>query len=123
MGQIIFVLLVVGGLGLFFYRQMTAGTPHSGAACPPGDSSESGVEESTAPTGGTPSRSDGAEPDALETQIVALVTRTPGILQTDIYSKFPHENRKNLQAVLLQMDKDGALRREREGSTYRIFVV
>lgn len=124
MGQVVFVLLVVGGLGYFFYRQMSAGAPQ-----PDSDSDSSLVQDEKPKSGAgvennteTPSAGGFAEPDTLEAQIVALVSRTPGILQTEIYTNFPDENRKNLQAILLQMDRDGALRREREGSTYRLFV-
>ncbi|MDY0292187.1 MAG: hypothetical protein RBR02_07635 [Desulfuromonadaceae bacterium] len=120
MGQVVFVLLVVGGLGYFFYRQMSAGATQSDSSLVQDEKPKSGagVENNTE----TPSAGGFAEPDTLEAQIVALVSRTPGILQTEIYTNFPDENRKNLQAILLQMDRDGALRREREGSTYRLFV-
>lgn len=121
MGQIVFVLLVIGGLGYFFYRQMSAGDVQSDSSWAPEKTSgtSTGVEANAS----VQSDTDDAEPEALDTRIVALVSRTPGILQTDIYAKFPDESRKSLQAVLLQMDKDGALRREREGPSYRLFVV
>jgi len=120
MGQIIFVLLVVGGLGYFFYRQMSKGTSQSdtGWALEDKPGSDNGKETKAK----TQSDVDPVESDALDAQIVALVSRTPGILQTEVYTQFPEENRKSLQAVLLQMDKDGTLQREREGSSYRLFI-
>lgn len=120
MGQIVFVLLVVGGLGYFFYRQMSTGTAQSdtGWALEDKPGSDNGEETKAK----TQSDADTVEPDALDAQIIALVSRTPGILQTEVYTQFPEENRKSLQAVLLQMDKDGTLQREREGPSYRLFI-
>ena len=121
MGQIVFVLLVIGGLGYFFYRQLSAGDLQSDSSWAPVKKSESsnGMEASAS----FQSDTDDAKPEEIDTRIAALVSRTPGILQTDIYAKFPDESRKSLQAVLLQMDRDGILRREREGPSYRLFVV
>ncbi|MCA1796957.1 MAG: hypothetical protein LC645_05335 [Geobacteraceae bacterium] len=115
MGQIIFVLLVVGGLGYFFYRQMSAGPAQSDSAWAQDDNSEIAA-------GKTQIDTDADAQNVLDAQIIDLVSRTPGILQTELYSSFPDEKRKTLQAVLLQMDRDGALQREREGSSYRLFV-
>jgi hypothetical protein len=120
MGQIVFILLVVGGLGYFFYRQMSVGSAQSDSAWAQEGNSEiaAGIDNNAK----IQSDTDAAEPDVLDAQIIAQVSRTPGILQTEIYSRFPDENRKSLQAVLLQMDRDGVLQREREGSSYRLFV-
>jgi hypothetical protein len=116
MGQVVFVLLVLGGLGYYFYRQMSgeAAQNDSGWAQAGGSEAEaeSDPQKNTQPS----------QAETLDVRIVSMVSRSPGILQTDVYEHFPEENRKNLQAVLLQMDRDGALRREREGATYRLFV-
>ena len=45
------------------------------------------------------------------------------MLQTEIYKLFPHENRKHLQATLLQLDKEKVLRREKQGNSYRLFPI
>lgn len=121
MGQIVFIVLVIGGLGYFFYRQMNANRPKS-------DSSKLQEGKTAHATEGesniqSQNNSDSIEPDPLNAQLVASVSRSPGILQTEIYTQFPEESRKNIQAALLEMDRDGVLRREREGSTYRLFVV
>lgn len=113
MGQTVFILLVIGGLGFYFYRQMNANKPKSNSIRVTGN--QSNIQSQ--------SNSDSPEPDPLNAEIVASVSRSPGILQTEIYTQFPDESRKTLQTVLLEMDRDGVLRREREGSTYRLFVV
>jgi hypothetical protein len=116
MGQVVFVLLVLGGLGYYFYRQMSGEAEHNGSGWAQAENSatkaESEAQKNTQPP----------QAETLDVRIVSMVSRSPGILQTDVYEHFPEENRKNLQAVLLQMDRDGALRREREGATYRLFV-
>jgi len=139
LGQVVFVLLVVGGLGIFFYRHfggaMLAKKPTQKAVQKPEHTLQHSVEGAGA--GRLCARNDAAEPPEklepeldetspgtsdLNARITVQVTRTPGMLQTDIYARFPEENRKALQAVLLRMDRSGALKREREGSSYRLFV-
>lgn len=116
MGQVVFVLLVLGGLGYYFYRQMSGEAAQN-------DSGWAQTENSATRAEAEPQKNiQPAQAEALDVRIVSMVSRSPGILQTDVYAHFPEENRKNLQAVLLQMDRDGALRREREGATYRLFV-
>lgn len=122
MGQIIFILLVLGGLGYFFYRQMSAVKTPSDSGWALEDKPDSGLGPEAAADAEVEKGIDSVAPDSLDARIIALVTRTPGILQTEVYAQFPDENRKSLQAVLLQMDRDGTLSREREGSSYRLFV-
>ena len=122
MGQIVFILLVLGGLGYFFYSQFSAGEKQSGSGWALENKPASGKGAETNVDAKIEKDADPVDPDALDARVIALVTRTPGILQTEIYAQFPDENRKNLQGVLLQMDRDGALLREREGSSYRLFV-
>jgi len=57
---------------------------------------------------------------SLEAQVVACLETSPGMLQTELYARFPESERKALQAVLLKMDKAGTLRRTKEKSTYRL---
>jgi len=49
--------------------------------------------------------------------------KNPGLLQTEMYKHFPHEKRKNLQGILLQLDNEKVLRREKDGNSYRLFPV
>ncbi|MGE4578810.1 MAG: hypothetical protein AB7F21_04665 [Desulfuromonadales bacterium] len=58
----------------------------------------------------------------LETRILQCLAGRQGMLQTELYSDFPEQDRKTMQGVLLEMDRGGLLRREKEGSTYRLFV-
>ncbi|MCD6525479.1 MAG: hypothetical protein J7K75_00600, partial [Desulfuromonas sp.] len=61
--------------------------------------------------------------DALTWRVLQRVMEQPGIIQTEIYAMFPRENRKHLQATLLQLDKENVLKREKEGNTYRLYPV
>jgi hypothetical protein len=43
------------------------------------------------------------------------------MLQTELYELFPGEERKQLQALLLKMDRNGVIRREKKENSYRVF--
>jgi len=64
-----------------------------------------------------------AERSALTWRVLQRVLENPGILQVELYKLFPHENRKQLQSTLLQLDKENVLKREKEGNSYRLFPV
>ena len=66
--------------------------------------------------------SDVPESSPLEQQILEEVSRRPGILQSDLYEYLPAIERRALQKILLDMDRQGKLRREKEKSSYRLFV-
>ena len=57
---------------------------------------------------------------APEARVLDIVRSRPGILQTELYEHFAEESRREIQDLLLQMDRDGRVSREREGSTYRL---
>ncbi|BCR05227.1 hypothetical protein DESUT3_22960 [Desulfuromonas versatilis] len=59
---------------------------------------------------------------ALEEQILKQIKGPKGMLQTELYGKFPDQDRRHLQKVLAAMDADGTLKREKEKSTYRLFA-
>jgi len=52
------------------------------------------------------------EHNALTWRVLQRVLENPGILQVELYKLFPHENRKQLQSTLLQLDKENVLKRE-----------
>lgn len=56
----------------------------------------------------------------LRTQVEDVVSKNPGILQTDVY-KLYHENMKpHVQTVLYYMDRDGIIERTKQGRTYSL---
>ncbi|MBN2645886.1 MAG: hypothetical protein JXR59_10500 [Desulfuromonadaceae bacterium] len=143
MGQVIFVVLVLGGLGLFFYRQSQCATeqkpvkPCEGATDIPESCDNlvaSCVEESVVeaaapkPTAQEPT-SEASCPvaeassvqDALAWRLLQRIKEKPGLMQVELYKQFPHENRKQLQATLLQLDRDALVRREKKGSSYQLY--
>lgn len=140
-----FVLLVVGGLGIFFYRHFGGAASARKSVEKPEPKSAQGIKQSAEDRDGTrvhahnsaevapekmepkpevtASDAPAADEPDLHARIVALVAGSPGMLQTEIYASIPEEKRKALQTMLLQMDRSGSLKREREGSSYRLFVV
>jgi len=59
---------------------------------------------------------------SLATQLVFLAQAEPGILQTELYRRFPGENRRTLQELLRQLADEGRLRREKVKSSFRIYA-
>ena len=62
-----------------------------------------------------------AEDVGLNDQIMLVVEASPGLAQAEIYDKFPGTDRRELQKLLRQLDQTGQLRREKKGSSYRIY--
>lgn len=152
MGEILFIVLVLAGLGAFFFRQPlrrarrlyaaapveTVIEPVAQPACrataePTAESVAAVAGEPTEPTEPTepppvpapPERAAVESPSVQQTlawRLVQRISQKPGLRQTELYRQFPRENRKNLQAALLQLDREGAIRRQKEGSSYRLFV-
>ena len=57
----------------------------------------------------------------LEDQVLSRVRTRPGQLQTELYRELSHVNRKELQELLLRLDRAGKLRRVKEKSTYKLY--
>lgn len=70
-----------------------------------------------------PSPVNEASKEEIEALVLEKVRQSPGILQTEIYDAFADRYRKELQGMLLKMDREGLVRREKKGSTYQLFPV
>ena len=57
----------------------------------------------------------------LEDQILSRIRARPGQLQTELYRELSQVNRKELQELLLRLDRAGRLRRVKEKSTYKLY--
>jgi len=57
----------------------------------------------------------------LESQVLNLIRTRPGRLQVDLYRDLSQVNRKELQELLLRLDRAGKVRRVKEKSTYKLF--
>jgi len=60
-------------------------------------------------------------PTAIDLRVLALVAEFPGLLQTELYGRLPDLNRRELQQLLLKLDREGRIRREKQGGSYRVF--
>ena len=49
------------------------------------------------------------------------VEENPGLSQPELYAQFPAEDRRELQKLLRELDQSGQLRREKKGSSYRLY--
>lgn len=68
-----------------------------------------------------PSQAEEVPDEQPEALMLERVRQSPGILQTEIYDAFASRGRKELQEMLLKMDREGRVRREKKGNTYRLF--
>ena len=57
----------------------------------------------------------------VKDRVMSAVEETPGLAQTELYAKFPDEDRRLLQKLLRELDQAGKLRREKKGSSYRLY--
>lgn len=57
----------------------------------------------------------------LEHSVFEIIKEHPGILQKDIYKKFPLEAKPYIQEKLYYAEKLGQLKREKHGSSYSLF--
>lgn len=60
-------------------------------------------------------------PVTLADQVLSLVRKHPGRLQTELYRDLAQVSRRDLQALLLELDREGRLRRVKEKSTYKLY--
>lgn len=59
---------------------------------------------------------------AQENEIVTLIRKSPGIRQTELYCQLDTQSPKQLQQLLKKMADDGEIKREKEGSSFRLYV-
>lgn len=62
-----------------------------------------------------------ARQGGLGVLILQAVARTPGVTQVELYADFPDEERRELQRQLRELDREGRVRREKQGSSYRLY--
>ena len=54
-------------------------------------------------------------------RIMFYVEGSPGLAQTELYTKISDVDRRELQKVLRELDQAGRLRREKQGSSYQLY--
>ena len=77
------------------------------------------VEEKIQPSGDSDNNSVAATED---NEIVALIKANPGIKQTELYTRVETFNTKQVQQMLKKMADAGEIKRQKEGSSYKLFV-
>ena len=129
------LFLVVLGAGFYFYQRMTTlerqirveqalekerqdselstTTPATEVASAPVTTSKT-ASASIPP--GDQSVDKGQDP------VLMAIHSQPGVLQADIYDQLPQFNRRQIQQMIRQLVEDGKVRREREGSSYQLYL-
>lgn len=58
----------------------------------------------------------------LDHRVFSVLAKSPGILQTDVYKCFCPEVKDDIQTILYFWERDGKIRREKSGRTYKIYL-
>jgi len=65
---------------------------------------------------------DGSD-DEVYIPILRLIDARPGFVQSDIYSELPRLNKKQVQQIIRELVDAGKIRRERLGSSFKLYLV
>lgn len=63
-----------------------------------------------------------ANSDVEDNELVRLIKENPGIKQTDLYGNVQSYSNKQVQQILKKMADNGEIRREKDGSSYRLYL-
>ncbi len=120
------LLLLIIGAGFYFYSSMKEvddEIKESHLHSPPGKVEPDDPVTPDVVVVVEPEVEIGDEPvaGALETEILRLVTTTPGMKQTDLYPHLADVNRKTVQQTVKELADAGRLCREKSGSSYLLY--
>lgn len=63
----------------------------------------------------------GAEGLGADNPVLVVIQGEPGIVQSELYSRFPEVNKKQLQQMIKRLADDGQIRRQPFKSSYQLF--
>lgn len=58
----------------------------------------------------------------LENELLKIIKENPGIIQKDIYKKFDQDLKSDISSLLYFMAKDGKIKREKAGNSYKLNI-
>lgn len=58
----------------------------------------------------------------LQHDLFQMIKNNPGIIQSDIYKQFPSVLKNSISESLYHQAKNGEIRREKSGNSYRIYI-
>ena len=125
------VLLLFVGAGFYFYQKMMAiereiraeqeaGKDHIVAVSAPEKTTENTIFDSVGSS--SVDVADIVEPTSMEDAVIAEVTKQPGLKQTELYPVFTDISKKQLQKLIKDMTDRGVLKREKQGSSYLLYL-
>ncbi len=125
------VVLIVLGLGFYFYQRMVALEQEIRAEQEREKElqTKQGHQDTAA---ATPRHKEPAPADAVavnpahdtaENPILQFVCAHPGVVQADLYADVPQLNKKQVQQIIRELVDAGKIRRERLGSSFKLYLV
>ena len=58
----------------------------------------------------------------LENEVLKIIKENPGIIQKDIYKRFDPDVKSDISSLLYFMAKDGKIKREKAGNSYKLNI-
>ena len=129
---IVLLLILLGG-GFYFYQRLTdlereiraeqerekeqqarQGSGETSAAAPL-------EKESAQPAAQTVAAEPAAE--LVENSILRIICAQPGVIQSDLYGDLPQLNKKQTQQMVRELVEEGKVRRERQGNSFKLYLV
>lgn len=131
----VLILILLGG-GFYFYQRMIAlekeiraeqarekeqqqrasqGSEEASTAARPAVAATQRVRDFDAPL-----ESAG---EVVENPILRLVCVQPGVVQADLYAELPQLPKKQVQQMIRALVDEGKIRRERLGSSFKLYLV
>ncbi|MBW6509960.1 MAG: hypothetical protein K0A94_10515 [Desulfuromonadales bacterium] len=133
MTWIVLLLILLGG-GFYFYQRLTALEREIRAEqereqeqqASQGSDETSFVvpleKESAQPAAQTGAAVDPAA-EMAEDPILRIICAQPGLVQSDLYANLPQLNKKQVQQMVRELVAAGKVRRERLGSSFKLYLI
>lgn len=130
---IVLLLILLGG-GFYFYQRLTdlereiraeqEREKEQQASQGSGETSAAALleKESAQPLEQTISAADPAA-EMVENPILRIICTQPGVVQSDLYADLPQLNKKQAQQMVRELVEAGKVRRERQGSSFKLYLV
>jgi len=60
------------------------------------------------------------ELQAIAEKVIPIIDQAPGILQKDLFTPFPVEDKRTISGLLRTLEQEGLITRKKKGSTYQL---
>ncbi|HMB17160.1 MAG TPA: hypothetical protein VKN62_12700 [Pelovirga sp.] len=127
------LLLILLGGGFYFYqrlvaleREIRAEQEREKELQAQQVNEETGVaapqEKASAPPSPAATAAESPATEVVENPILRLICAQPGVVQSNVYAEVPQLNKKQTQQMIRELVDAGKIRRERLGSSFKLYL-